>query len=234
MAVSYVGAGAASATNGGSNPAPTLPAGLAAGDLMLLFVFTRHTGVGFVTTPNGWSSLRNNVTTSGLLAVFSRVYQGGDSAPTVTLNGHTGGASGDTAIAQIAAFRGSDGVPIPSLIFDNASQADIGPIGIPDIDKDGAIVVVGGKRDDWTSVDVLSGDGLTWAEIGETPSTSGADAGIVWDYALNDTGDVIFAPGDKTFTVTGGASAEGRGLGITLAPSISSSGSKNALLIGVG
>lgn len=219
MAVSFVAAGASSATDGGSAPTPALPAGLAADDSMIAVFYSREATDGTVSASAGWNEIYNARSAGGLLGVWERAFQTGDAALTFTLGGHVGGAAGDDCIAQIAAWRGtrpSQPVSIPGTIATNAAAADIGPIGGVTAPANGAIVVVGGKLDDWTSVAVLAGDGLTWAEIGEPVSVAGADAGLVWDYALISTADVAVA--DKTFTVTGGTAVAGKGVMFGIAP----------------
>ncbi|HYF74143.1 MAG TPA: hypothetical protein VD864_15030, partial [Nocardioides sp.] len=98
--ITYVGAGAA-ATGNNASVAPALPAGLAAGDLMLLHASIRNSGTGTVDTPTGWTQLYGSGTNH---AVFGRWWQSGDAAPTVSF---TGGAAGADTIGQVAAIRGA-------------------------------------------------------------------------------------------------------------------------------
>lgn len=238
MPVSFVAAGSSSATDGGSDPTPGLPAGLVVGDVMICVVYTRNTSIGVVSISAGWDEIKQDLSSSGLIAVYARRYQAGDAAPTITLAGHTGGASGDTAIAQIAAFRdvryfGALDIGV-STIFDNASAQNIGPADYLDVDPGDAWVVIGGKMDDWTSVATLAST-LTWTEIGEPDSASGADAGMVWDLGVNGGGTTV-DPSAKTFTVSGGASAPGKALILYLEFEVfvPSDGAVNMLLVGVG
>jgi hypothetical protein len=209
--ITFVGVGTAAAKNNVS-VTPTLPSGLQVGDLMLCFASAR--GNGTLGTPTGWTQKWQLAhASSGInnAALFYRFYQAGDGDPTVT---YTGGASGHTVIAQVCAFRGVD----PANPFDvqgatssNASQANIGPIsGITTGANGKCVIVFGHRADDWTSVATLSGDGLTWNEIGEPDSTLGNDAGEVWDYAISTTGSITIT--NKTFTVTGGSANTGMGV----------------------
>jgi hypothetical protein len=111
-------------------------------------------------------------------------------------------------IAQIASFSGKWGDPASQLIssvsqFNTAAQ-DIAYPALP-VGLGGVLLVwFGWKADDWTSVATLGG--IT--EIGEPSSTSGNDAGIVWDF--NTSAGVPTVVGGS-FVVTGGTSQISRG-----------------------
>ena len=121
-------------------------------------------------------------------------------APAITV---TAGA----VIAQVAAFRGVDLTNPIDLTTERTESAraatNIGPItGITPTSPKSAVVVVGGRGDDWTSVATLSGDSLTWNEIGEPDDATNA-LGLVWDYAIQAGNPTAVTA--KTFTVTGGS-----------------------------
>lgn len=212
-AITYVGAGTASATDGGSNPAPSDPSGLVADDLKICVIHTNENIDGSVSISAGWTQIYNERNQGGILAAWYRFHVGGDVAPTLTLTNH---AAGDSAIAQIAAWRGveTSGPIYATGILDNflASQ-NIGPIRGVAVPSKGLVVCIGGKRDDWTSVADLSGDSLAWTEIGEPDNTLGNDNGLVWDYAISEQLGIVVA--GKTFTVTGGAAAHSKGFMIS-------------------
>lgn len=218
-AITFVNVGAAVTGNGDGTLTPGLPSGLQTNDMIVTYYYTRGTG-GSVSISAGWTSLYDHSDSGGRIAVWYRFYQNGDGAPTITSSGliSTGPpGSRDDTIAQVAAWRGiSTGNPIDALgtVSTNGSQQNIGAISGITIAADSVIIVVGGKRDDWTSVATLSGDSLTWFEIGEPDTTTGADAGMVWDYAIN--GAVQKTITTKTFTVTGGVSAAGKGVMFSL------------------
>ena len=208
--ITFVNAGTSSATNGASAPTPGLPASLQTNDLMITYFYSRESVDGTVSISSGWTQVYNDRTSGGLVGVWYRLYQSGDTAPTFTLGNHGGT---DTAIAQIAAWRGvdtSDPIDATGTLSTNGAQANIGAISGITLELDDTVIAVGGKLDDWTSVATLSGDSLTWSEIGETPSTLGADAGLVWDYAINVASQTTVT--SKTFTVTGGTSVTGKGV----------------------
>ena len=215
--ISNIRVGAASSTNG-TEPTPALPASLSAVDIMILAFYSRDDTNGTMSLPVAWTQLVNTRTTGGLLAVYYRVWQSGDAAPTITLTNHTTGTSGESAIAQIMAYAGGNTASpwdLVGTVSTNASQQNIGAIANAGVmGAEDMVLVVGGKRDDWTSVATLTGDGLTWNEIGEPDTTSGADAGLVWNYALNP--GTFLSLTNKTFTVTGGAAATGMGVMITM------------------
>lgn len=214
---SYVGVGTASTTDGGSAPTPALPASLAENDMLMAVFYSRNTTTGVVAISAGWSELINTRSAGGCLAVWMRPYTSMVVAPTFTLTGFTGGAAGDDCLAQVAAWRNcTTMIPhaIAGTVSTNGAATNIGPItGLTCPARD-VVVVIGGKLDDYTSVATLSGDGLTWAEIAEVTSVAGADAGMIWDYALN-----VTAPTDisaKTFSVTGGTAVAGLGAILTI------------------
>lgn len=214
-APTFVAAGAAGSSDGGTSPASTLPAGLAVDDLLVCVFYSREVTDGTVDIlANGWSQVVNDRSSGGLLAVWTKRYRTGDAAPTFLLGGHAGGVGGDDAITQIAAWRNVVRARPISVVKTNTVVADIGPIAASELKPNNVVVVIGGKLDDWTSVAVLSGDGLTWAEIGEPDTTAGADAGMVWDYAIN--GVTITTVTAKSFVVTGGVAAASKGVMLEL------------------
>lgn len=208
MAISNVRAGTSSATNG-TAPTPALPASLAAGDIMVAVFYSRENVDGTVSISAGWTQIVNDRTSGGLLGVWYRVWQSGDAAPTFTLGGHATGATGDSAIAVIFAYAGgntSDVDDVIGTISTNVSQQNIGAItGITPSENNCLVVAIGGKRDDWTSVATIT----DYTELAEPDTVSGADAGLVVDYWIQTTAT---ATGNETFTVTGGANAEGKGV----------------------
>lgn len=214
----YVAAGAASSGNGVA-PTPALPAGMSLGDYMICRVYSREATDGTIAISKGWRELYNERSSGGLLAVFGRVYQTGDAAPTFTLGGH---AAGDDITAQIAAWRHVNTarpIGVKGTIATNGSAQNIGAIAGITLGPKGMLIVVGGKLDDWTSVATLAQTGMTFVEIGETSLTTGNDAGAVWDYGTVDAGTAL-AVSAKTFTVTGGANAAGKGVMFSLNPEI--------------
>lgn len=192
----FVGKGtAASADN--ASVVPTIPAGSAAGDTMIMFVANRSFSA-TVNNPAGWDLVVNLVH----VKVFAKVHTGTESNPTISF---TGSVAGDTCQAQIATFRfikpaygsttvftgGVQDIPFPSL--DPVVYTDPPFLG----------VIFGWKSDDCTSVDPVAG----FTDIDEVTSALGNDQTIVW--AFRQFTESISA---GTFTVQGGASANTRGI----------------------
>ena len=218
MPVTFVGAGAlADATwpnvSGSQNTSVPIHASTTTGDYMLLFAWNRRdvplTGPG-----SGWVEVFNEFGTPGdpagqTIGIFEKFHDGSEAEPTITW-----GTGAGPRNAFILSYRGVDpSDPIdqmPAGLSANASQANIGPIaGFTPSSTVGAVIVFGGRSDDWTSVATLTGESLTWAEIVEEDSTAGNDGGFVLDHALDWTSGAIAA---KTFVVTGGAANLGAGL----------------------
>lgn len=192
---------------------PGLPAGLAAGQLMLLFAAIRNSGTGTVNAPSGWARLGEDeglepFSATENVAVFYRYALGGgaDVGPTVTF---TAGAAGATTSAQIASLTGVSGRVKAAVAQLNSSAGNIAYPAL-EVPVDNCVIVYfGWKQDDWTSVAAITGA----TEIGDTSSTSGSDQGIVWDFAAQTLRSDITA---GSFTVTGGASAISRGAVVAL------------------
>lgn len=200
---SFVAAGTVAHANNAS-VTPTMPAGVQAGDLLLVLAAIRNSGTGTVDTPSGYTVLL----TSGNMTLLGKVHTGTESAPTITFTG--GVANADTS-AQMAAFRGTGITVHASTAQLNTSAQNIAHPAM-DVSRDNCVVVyLGWKADDWTSV---TGPGT---EIGEPDTTTGDDQGIVWAYTIQTTATAI-ATG--SFTVTGGASAISRGAVIALATDV--------------
>lgn len=210
---------ASSGTNG--NPAPVLPSPIAAGDVGIIVIGWR--GSTTTMTATGWTEETNSPwrnTTSNVeeIRVFKRVMDGTEDGSTVNFT-KTGGGTGQTFVAQAYVIPGADNttpINVQGTKASNASAQNIGAItGLTPTTAGSAVMVIGFKADDWTSVATLSGDGLTWSELGEPDSTSGNDAGLVVDWATGWTSGAITS---KTFTVTGGAANTATGIMFAIQP----------------
>lgn len=204
----YIGAGTAASGFSGAL-APTIHASTAAGDTMLLAVHINNALAG-PPTVTGWTNVlyRDNGDEISL-AVYRRTYTGSSDAPSVP-------QQGSGAIAQVATWRGidtSDPVDVVSADGTFGEDANILVEAVTPTAAKGVVVVLGSRLDDWTSVATLSGDGLTWAEIGEPDHSATVEMGMVWDYALFTSTPTLT---DKTFTVTGGGSAITAGVMVVL------------------
>ncbi|WP_410676646.1 hypothetical protein [Amycolatopsis sp. cmx-4-68] len=200
--MSFVAAGAAS--EGSNAPrTPALPAGAQAGDLLLILAAIRNSPDGGMVVDQGYTLLgyANN------LCLWGKIHSGSEVAPTVTF---TNGIANATCHAQMAAFRGVSARILGAASQLNASAQNIAYPALPIPQAPACVLYLGWKQDDWTSVATIAGA----AEIGEVSTTTGDDAGIVWDYVLQASTPVNVAAG--SFVVTGGAAAISRGMVVAL------------------
>jgi hypothetical protein len=212
-AATFVAAGTvAHASN--ANVTPSLPAGVAANDLLLILAAIRNSGTGVPVAPTGYTRLPAFLETSNV-QLFAKVHSGSESNPTVTFTG--GVANADTS-AQMAAFRN---MPITlddlaDVVLNAAPQYNTSAQNIPTSylaagSYPGCVVLaLAWKQDDWTSVTSPSG----FTEIGEPDTTTGDDQGITWAYRIDTTPTLVAA---GSFTVTGGGSAISRSSVVSLA-----------------
>lgn len=188
-------------TDNNASVTPGLPAGHAEDDALLLFASIRNSGTGTVDAPAGYSS----VLETGNVRLLSKVDGGSESAPTVTF---TGGAAGADTGAQLLALRGADPdtAQVATQLNSSAQNIEVPALTLTDTWHGGAVLYLGWKQDDWTSVALATG-----TEADEFTSTTGSDMGMVWNWRILDP-DVEFSDlSTVTFTVTGGSSAISRG-----------------------
>jgi hypothetical protein len=109
---------------------PAIPGSLSPNDAMLLFV--ANTSQETSAAPTGWTTVATIGTSTGAgvsLSLFSRFFQSGDTAPSVSVTADTGGAS-----ARIVAYRYAntttpvDGTPVTSTSA--AGQSTFAPTGL--------------------------------------------------------------------------------------------------------
>jgi hypothetical protein len=207
--VSYVGAGAL-ASGDNVSLTPALPAGwLADRDLFVCLASIRNSGTGTVNVPTGWFS----IVTFGNMALLGHYAGVGDVAPTITF---TGGASGDTTLAQVIALRDCEADPA-SLVIASATSlnASAQNIAVPalTVAEGGVVLIAGWKQDDWTGVAALTGQ--LFNEAIDASSVTGNDAGHVLDYRVQSGAFNVAA---TNLVVTGGASAISRSIVVGLRP----------------
>lgn len=191
---------------------PGAPAGVVTGNLLVILAAIRNLGTGTVNVPSGWTRwpLFNDTENVALLA---RVAQSnGEAMPSVTF---TGGVAGADTSAQCARFGGSfhdvANLPVRWGRVGSLSAADIAYPATQVPYRNSLVLYVGWRADDWTSVATIAGA----TEIGDAPTITGNDQGIVWDYLIQTT-PVDIAAG--AFTVTGGAANVVLGGVIVLCP----------------
>lgn len=205
IAPAFVAAGA-SATGNNASVTPAHPAGLAVGDLKLIFATIRNSGTGRVNTAAlvalGWEILVEFEN----IALLGKIHVSGDTAPLVTF---LGGAAGADTIASMAAFRNVSPAVIRSATSLNASAQNIfcPAIAVPSV---GVVLFLGWKQDDWTSIATPAGSSL----IAATATATGSDAALAWYYQLNSV--PMLSAGGGSLVVTGGAAAISRGITVAL------------------
>lgn len=204
--LAFVSAGTVAHGNN-ANVTPGLPAGWAAGHLLVMPAVIRNADAGTPNTPAGWTLLAEldigpTVAWSNL-RLFGKIAQLGETAPTVTF--FNGTANADTS-AQIAAFSGAfydlDNLIVRYAACLNPSGQNITYPGIPIRLPNCLVLYLGWKQDDATSVTSPG------TEIGEHSTTLGDDQLLVWSYQIQTTAANIPS---GSFTVTGGVSAISRG-----------------------
>jgi hypothetical protein len=202
----YIGVGAA-AHGDNATVVPALPAGIVAGDLLVLFTSIRNTAAfaGAITNPSGWDILAN---VGGHVLVLGKYWDGVFGAPSCAF---AGGVAGDTTSAQIAAFRGASTFVDVVASLTNGSAQNIAYPALAPVRAGGTVIVGGWKQDDWTSVATLAG----MTEIAEPSTLTGNDQGQVWDYVIQTTAAAI---GSGSFVVTGGAAAVSKGFALSIRP----------------
>lgn len=215
MTFTLVAQGAADTDSNGTSLTPAMPAGIAEHDVC--FCQFQNFGGTNSRTPSistdGWNQIavwQNGTTSHGLW--WYRVRSASDGGPTIDMTGT--GATNDTQLARIVAFRpGSGNFAQNSTIgatSTNASADSVGAItGITG--TAGALLVMsGGKANDWNGASTAQA-GWSKTNTADTESTTGNDAGMFFHYILNYGGG---ATGNLTVPDDGGTNSNGVGLGI--------------------
>ena len=168
---SFVAAGtSATANNAGVTPA--LPAGWQEGDTLLIFASIRNRGTGSVSVA-GYTAL---IQTDNW-GLFGKRATAVESAPTVAI---ANGAAGADVLAQMAAFRNLELVPVTQAYQLNPSAANITYPPAAGLQTSWDVVLyLGWRQSSWTVPNVATIAGAI--EIGETVSTAGSGAGEVWE-----------------------------------------------------
>lgn len=223
--VTYVGAGTPAFSL--THPRPALPAASTTGDLLIM-VIVSNGDCDFTNIPT-WTEIHDwaSVGTGPRMHVYAKERGAAETNPfpnvsggSATLNGAVIIAFRDTKLSHFLSFLAVSAGPQSN--FTTATQ-NIGPIGDLDIPLPygHAVVIIGAKKDDWTSVGLLSHADLDFVEAVEADSAPVSDGlGIVIDVAISEkeAGSTV---GDKTFIVSGGAAALGIGTMFVVPPDVS-------------
>ncbi len=207
MAITGLAVGAA-VTGNNASVTPAAPAGLAAGDLVVIFSAIRNSGTGVANCPVGWTPLlagANNVQLCG------RFWQTGDTMPLMTFTG--GVANADTyARALKATGAGLDTLTEQGGVLTSSSAVqNISYPALP-VPGDGQLLLMAlWKQDDATSIATPSG----WTSQGLTNMTAGDDM-LVQLYTQQQTSAAAIPAG--TAIVTGGVAAISKGVMLAIKP----------------
>lgn len=184
------------------------------GDFLLAFHTQRSSIATSITAPPGWTHVPGSpyphATAPLVAAIVRKMATGGDADPEFTI---AAGVTGTPTIAQAAVFRGIDaGLPINITSFyqSTAQQNDIGPIPGVAVRAGDIVVVWGLKGGDWINVPDLTGNGLTFTEIGEPSVVLDVSGGFVWAWAKATVAVTVTA---KTFQPSGGVQQVGNSIG---------------------
>lgn len=185
----------AMATANNASVVPALPAGLAAGNMMVLFATHRNTAA-TVTTPTGWTAVSGG---ASHFKIFTRVYQAGDTAPTVAF---TGGSAGDSCSAFIRGYSNAV-APVELAYIANSSAQDIVYPGASQPNTANPVWLIHEwKQSSITGITAPSGFTGQWG----ASNTAGANAesDLAWHTAASSD---IRTVTSGVSTVTGGSAA---------------------------
>ncbi|MFI5607781.1 hypothetical protein [Amycolatopsis sp. NPDC051903] len=191
-------------TGDNTNLTPPLPAtGLLPGDTMFLFASIGSVSGTDVNTPTGWTKIVD----FGNVALFSKRYVTGDTAPTVSF---TGGVSGSDVMAQVTAFHNASQFPRSVAKNDNGSNQNV---ALPALNVDTPATLnlwLAWKQNAWTGATT----GRGFAEIGDWTSAIGATTSAMWwEYTVQaPDAEISFTP--TNLTVTGGSAAVSKGVSL--------------------
>jgi hypothetical protein len=222
MAIGFRAAGTVG--NSTSDPAtsPGMPAGLAAGDLMILLVSSKAATPPTLTTPSGWTAPSNNTTTGGAgaagvdtgpnrITLCYREWQSGDAAPTIDLS-----AAGSPTQAVILAFTKSAGetwdAPICAVASDTSgSTTSYDPaasgttIALASGDWLGVADAINGDAGTPTVPGTLTATGITFGTVVNRlndGTNSGNDGRLIVDTAPYSSGTASAGP-DRSVAYSG-------------------------------
>lgn len=199
----FFGAGTAQTANN-TSLTPDVSTDVLPGDLVCILTAVR---TGAPRTPDGWRSLAQ----SGNVAIFGRVWQRGDTMPTVTF---VGSGAGDDTMVRSFAMRNVPAdinkVVHAIAIQSNGSAQDIAVPGLTTTINGCLLFNLVYKADDYTS---LARSGYFFGLSLSSTIGNDASCGIMGKY--QGTAGVEAA---GTVTVTGGAAATSIGITLAIAP----------------
>jgi hypothetical protein len=186
MGYTLRGVGAMS-VSGTGDITPALPSGWLNGDLGLAIAASRS--VETITTPSGWTLLAAG--SSGVPALYGRIMQGGDVAPTFVFSGTT------RHVAQVASFSGDVYTDLATIVAHSTPRTEGSGADFPydalSITTDNCLVLIVGQK---TKTNATNGatinDEAGFTELGES-GEDGTRFFLVWNYVQQTTATNIAA-----------------------------------------
>ncbi len=199
--ITFVAAGAAAHAD--TTPVtPGMPAGVQAGDLLLVLASHRNQLLGELSISDAGYVLLENVGTHFYL--YGKIHTGSEVAPTISVSGNA-----DANSAQMCAFRNAQIDTAITAVQLNSSAQNISFPALDPQQENTVVLRCGWKQDDWTSVAASSG----YTKIGDPFTTLGNDQGLFWEYQIQTTRTRSAA---FSAVVTGGASAISQSMSIAV------------------
>lgn len=177
-----------------------------------------------VATPAGWQSVYNVTGTNARLALFVRVTDGSETAPTVTWSGLVTGASGNPCMARIVnlgtgfmVIGGLLQTDVLGAVQNLAATATTvaGGTGITTVADADLLFGHGVFLDDTITSQASAGTGVVWTDVLNHPSTSGSDMRMLWAWATKSPPGAV---GDHTWTLTGATAFASSGVMVAIKP----------------
>lgn len=198
----------ASVTSGVVN----LPSGLATGDYTLLFCALNATS-GVITAPAGWTepfpSAQSTASTSHAMAIYSRLWQSGDTDPTVTCT------SGRLAVLPVKVSNANTSNPIEGTVGSTTQGAATTSVDAPSQTATSSLLLLTAH----SGRSATSGVFITWTppagmtEVGE----AGGQAAAATNASIEVCSLIIGAGATGSQTATASSTATGsRGVSMLL------------------
>ncbi len=170
--------------------AASMPTSWSVGNLGLLYACARATSE-TITDPSGWTRL--GASSSGNTALFGRILQSGDTAPTVTFSGTSNHR------LNMCAFGGDVYTDLTSIVAHSQAHTNAGSAAFPytglTVSTDNCLVIACGSKTKTATSDGSSVDAEPGFTRLSTITGNGTALIAVWDYVQQTTQSSIGADG---------------------------------------